>query len=176
MPYNEAVTKKPPPHQNSCDSQKTFGLVTVITKTLLNQLPFKVHRKTLAWNLHLIKTPKIDDQKRQFFNLIGITIEELLWSNYYPDSNIKEELEMKSNKSLIYSSLEVARAWFDSSRWHLLRWRSLIISWPLLCFIHELCPVSSSTKWVHTGPFRFWKNSRIQSTVCIKNVTFFGRQ
>ena len=46
----------------------------------------------------------------QFFSLIGITIEELLWSNYYPDSNIKEELEMKSNKSLIYSSLEVARA------------------------------------------------------------------
>ena len=175
MPYNEAVTKKPPPHQNSCDSQKTFGLVTVITKTLLNQVPFKKYI-AITVNLPLILDWKIDDQKLQFFNLIGITIEELLWSNYYPDSNIKEELEMKSNKSLIYSSLEVARAWFDSSRWHLLRWRSLIISWPLLCFIHELCPVSSSTKWVHTGPFRFWKNSRIQSTVCIKNVTFFGRQ
>ena len=48
MPYNEAVTKKPPPHQNSCDSQKTFGLVTVITKTLLNQLPFKLSQKASA--------------------------------------------------------------------------------------------------------------------------------
>ena len=60
---------------------------------------------------------------------------------------------------LIYSHCEMARARFDSARWHLHRWRSLIIFWPKLLNTYMICPVEAKlllhTQW---SKCRNWKS------------------